>query len=208
MAGQEVFLALAEGELDVEHAAVAQDHDEEAQAPACVTHGDHLPTAPVDLRALSRRKGQGQVRLLAAWPDLLDVVLHDRDPAVEALVAQQGQDLHRRIGVFLEHAHDLALEGIEHAGAFDALARPVRLLQPLAHRARRQPQGAGDLRGAQAVAFRQLLQPAPLLVVDHRTPPSRCCRTAPIDTGSPSRRGRVRGAQVGGCIGTGARSRT
>ena len=106
-----------------------------------------------------------------------------------------------------KQAHDLALKGIEHAGAFDALARSG-LLQPLAHRSRRQPQGAGDLRGTQVVAFRQLLQLAPLLVVDHRTPPSRYCRTAPIDTGSTSWRARVRGAPVGGCIETCARSRT
>ena len=51
-----MLLALAEGELDVEHAAVAQDHDEKAQTPPGVADLDHVPTSPVHLRAFPRRE--------------------------------------------------------------------------------------------------------------------------------------------------------
>ncbi len=48
--GQAMSWLLGKRELDIEHAAVSQNHHEEAQ-PAGIAHGDHLPTAPVDLGA-------------------------------------------------------------------------------------------------------------------------------------------------------------
>ena len=58
MAGQEVFHGLGDGELDIQHAAVAQDHDKEAQPALRLPHRDRAERAPIDLGTLAGGKGQ------------------------------------------------------------------------------------------------------------------------------------------------------
>ena len=60
VAAEEVLHGLGDGELDVEHAAVAQHHDEEAQSPAGVADVDAAVVAPVDLGALAGGEVQGE----------------------------------------------------------------------------------------------------------------------------------------------------
>jgi len=214
MAGEEVLSALTEGKLDVEHAAVGQDHDEEAEAASGGADGDGMPRAPVDLCAFAGCEGEGEKGFPGAGPDLLEVVLEGGDAAGEALVAEDGRDLHGGVRVFLEQAHDSALEGVEDAGAGESLSWAVGFREPFTHGTRGQAHLSGDLCGVQMITFGQLFQVAPLLVGDHRTPPlsavpaqagSRWWSTAPIGSGRP-----VRGwsSPAGACAESGARSRT
>ena len=113
MTGEEVLQALADGELDVEHAAVAQDHHKEAQAPAGVADGHRAVAAPVDLGALAGGEGKGQVGWALRWPDGAHVVLDDTVAAGIALLADPHQDLGGGKGMGLEQAGDLGFEGVE-----------------------------------------------------------------------------------------------
>ena len=168
VAGQKVLLALAEAELDVQQAAVAQHHDKETQPAPAGAHRDHFPRTPIHLGALPRCERQCQIRFGGAGPHQLDVVLDDRDAARVALLAQQRQHLHGGVVMLLEQSQDVALEPIQRAGAAGGLAWPIGLDQPLAHGPSGQPQFPGDLGGAEPVAFGQLLHSAPGRIVDHQ----------------------------------------
>ena len=81
VAGQEVLHCLGEGELDIQHAAVAEHHDEEAEPSARVAHVDRSELAPVHLGAFARGEGQRQEGRRRGGANLADVVLDDRHPA-------------------------------------------------------------------------------------------------------------------------------
>ena len=87
---------VCDGELDVQHPAVAQHHHEEAQPPAGVTHADRAELAPVHLGAFAGGEGERQEGLPARRADLVDIVLDDGDPAGVAALAQPQEDLLRR----------------------------------------------------------------------------------------------------------------
>ena len=60
MAAEEVLHGLGDGELEVHQAAVAQHHDEEAQAASGVADRDRAVVTPIDLGALTGGEVQGQ----------------------------------------------------------------------------------------------------------------------------------------------------
>ena len=62
VAGQEVFLRLSQGELDVKLAAVAEHHDKERKPAPGAAHWQNAGVTPIDLRRLTQRKVQGQER--------------------------------------------------------------------------------------------------------------------------------------------------
>ncbi len=59
MAGEDVFGGLAAGKLDIGHAAVTKDHDEEGEAAAGGPYLDESSTAPIDLGAFARGRRRG-----------------------------------------------------------------------------------------------------------------------------------------------------
>ena len=54
---------LGDGKLQIHHAAVAEDHDKEAEPSGCGADLDRAEGAPVRLAAFTRREGELQVRL-------------------------------------------------------------------------------------------------------------------------------------------------
>src|SRR5271156_6388763 len=115
VAVQEVLHGLGGRELHVEHAAVTQDHDEEAEPAARAPDGDRAELAPVHLSALTGSEGEREEGGLAWRPHLADVLLDDADAAAVAALAQLLEDLGRGVGMGLELADDLPLEVIQFA---------------------------------------------------------------------------------------------
>jgi hypothetical protein len=113
MAGQEVLQALTDGELDIEHATVAEHHRKEAQAPAGVADGNRSVGAPVDLGALPGGEGERQVGGALGWPDGTHVVLDDTVAAGIALLADTHKDLHGAKRMGFEQPGDLGFEGVQ-----------------------------------------------------------------------------------------------
>jgi hypothetical protein len=58
VAGEEVFHRLGDGELDVQHATVAQDHDKEAQLAVRVPDGDRTKRTPIHLGTFAGAKAK------------------------------------------------------------------------------------------------------------------------------------------------------
>ena len=110
VAGQEVLHGLGDGELDVQHPAVAEHHHEEAQPAAGVAHADRAELAPVHLGTFAGGEGERQEGRRARRADLVDVVLDDGDPAGVAGLAQPQEDLRGGVGVALQPADDLLLD--------------------------------------------------------------------------------------------------
>src|SRR5205823_3436443 len=84
MAGQEVVHGLGEGELDIEHRAVTEHHEEEGEPAAARTHWDRAVLAPVHLSAFSRGKLQHEKGRFADRTDQPHIVLED---AISASIA-------------------------------------------------------------------------------------------------------------------------
>ena len=123
MAGEEVFHALAEGELDVDHAAVAEHHDEEARAGGGWRRPATEPTLPQSTWAQSPgREGEAQVGGLAHGPHRAHVVLEDAVAAGVALRAQPLEDLRGAVGMALEQGTICGLKGSSLLAAALALA--------------------------------------------------------------------------------------
>jgi len=136
MAGQEVLHRLAERELHVKQAAVAEHHDKEAQAALAIARGDGAELAPVHLRALARREGEREEGLCARRADLVDVIPDDGHATAVAHLAQAQEDLCSGVRVRFQPADDVGLVGIELAGALSRLALNImRSGQPLGDRA-------------------------------------------------------------------------
>ena len=146
VASQEVLHGFGDGELDVEHPAVAEHHDEEAQAPLAVAHGDRAELAPVHLRTFARREGEREEGLSAWRPYLVNVIPDDGDAPAVAHLTQTQEDLSGGVRMCLKPADDVRLVLIEFAGALLGLALNVmRSGQPLGDGAVVQAQFAADL---------------------------------------------------------------
>src|SRR5450631_1764037 len=172
VAGQEELHLLRDSELQVHAPAVAQHHHEEAQAPPGGAHGDGSPLAPVHLGTFTGGEVQPQECFLTARPYEVDVLLDDREAAVEAGLAQALEDLLRAVGMSVEPANDLALERVQLARARRADAGTVVLdFGPLGYRARTQAQRPGGLGDGQLLADQVVADLAVRLIVDHGVAP-------------------------------------
>src|SRR5690606_17883836 len=125
---QEAFHPLAQGELDVEHAAMAKHQAKEAQAAAGGADLHVARAAPVDLDALAGGEGECQVGRLDHRTDLANVFFDDAVTAGVAFPAQPLKDLRRRVAMVIEPAGDQPFVRVELAGAAAAAAGPVALL--------------------------------------------------------------------------------
>src|SRR5215471_16858943 len=85
MARKELLHALAEGELDIHHAAVAKDHHKEMETPAGGAHGNGAIATPIDLGAVASRKIQHQESGFADRSDQTHELLEDAVAAGVAL---------------------------------------------------------------------------------------------------------------------------
>ena len=70
MTAQKIFHALANGKLDIHHAAVAKHHDKKAQPSAGFSHRDRAIGSPIDLSTFTGGKGELQKRSDFWWSDL------------------------------------------------------------------------------------------------------------------------------------------
>ena len=174
VACQEELHLLRDGELEIHAPAVAQHHQEEAQAPAGVAHVDGAVRSPVNLRALTGLEVQLEEGRLAARADTVDVVLDEGDAATVAGLGQPLVDLLGAVGVSVEPAHDLALEGVELAHARHPRARAELLhASPFGHRARAQAQRTRGLRHGELLAAQVVVDLAVGFIVQHVCAPSR-----------------------------------
>ena len=175
VAAQEELHRLRDGELQIQAPAVAQHHHEQAQPASRGAHADGAPFTPVHLRALARREVELEEGRMRTGADARQVVLNDAASALEAEFAQALQDLLGAVGVGIEPAHDLALEGVELAGVRPgpAQAGPELAVAPPGHRARIQTQRSRCLRHAQLLAAQVVADLAIGLIVEHGGAPTR-----------------------------------
>ena len=173
MAGQKELHLLRDREFQVHQAAVAQHHQEEAQASARGTDRDGSPLAPVDLGAFARGEVEFKERGRVVRPNAVHVVLDDGDAALKARLAQPLVDLLCAVRVGIEPTYDLALVGIELAHARHAGAR-AKLFHagPLGYRARIQCERTGSLRDSEPLATEVIADLAEGLIVEHGDAPS------------------------------------
>ena len=120
--GKELFHALQEGELDINHAAVTKHHHKEREAAARGAHRDGAVTAPIDLGAFAGGKLQHQEGRLAHRAHHVHKRLEDAGAAGVALGFDLLEDLLGGVAVALQHGHDRAFERVELAGPLPTLA--------------------------------------------------------------------------------------
>ena len=102
---------------------------------------DRAVVAPVDLGAFAGRKGELEKRFAAHRANLANVVLDDRDAALETVFMQKLEDLLRAVRVRLQETYHPGLERIEPAAARHGMSSAVRCAsRPLADRLHIQPE--------------------------------------------------------------------
>jgi len=177
VAGQEVFLRLSQGELDVKLAAVAEHHDKERKPAPGVAHWQNAGVTPIDLRRLTRRKVQGQERRRWGWAHMLHESFEDAVATLIAGLPQTVEQLGGGIRMLGQEPHDSAFERVELALALARLARLIGFnSDPFADRAFIQGQGRGDLCRREVFFIAQMPDLMEGLVVDHAAPPSTTAR--------------------------------
>ena len=125
VAAQELFLALTQGELDVEHPAVTEHTDKEAKPPAGRTERNGAPTAPIDLETFARSELEGKEGFDRFGPNQAHILRHDRIADRHALGLQPLEHLLGAQVVRLQPTLDQRLVRIELARA----PRPLRLVK-------------------------------------------------------------------------------
>ena len=116
--GQEMFLGFAQGEFDIEAAAVAEDHDEEREPAAEVADRDQSGEAPVDLGGLARGKLESEEGLPGPRTDAGDVLLKDGAPPLVALFPKPVMELAGGVIEARKQVGDGALERVQLAGTW------------------------------------------------------------------------------------------
>ena len=178
MAAEEVLHGLGDGELEVHQAAVAQNHDEEAQAASGVADRDRAVVTPIDLGALAGGEVQGEERGGTHRTHALEIVLDDGGAADVAGLAQAVEDLRGAVGMVLEQAADIDLVRVELAGARrGGTGAELRLVEPAAHRASVERHRVGDLGDGELLDAMQMLDALEGGVIDHHVLPI-CCSTS------------------------------
>ena len=207
MAGKEVFHGLGDGELDVQQATVAQDHDKEAQLAMCLSHGDGAEGAPIHLGTLAGSKGQREKGRLPPGAHRAHIGFDQLIAAVKAVLTQALEDLRRRIGMPFQQTDNVWFEGIEPARVRPGFARAkVVLGQPVGHRAAIQGDGLRNLRGVQAVVGMQVLDLAETVIIDHDNASQMRANTALRSTGASS--AATGEARKGAALGAVSRAKT
>ncbi len=172
MGAQEVLLALAQGELDVQAPADAEDHDEEGRAATGVADLEKAGRTPVDLGGLPGGELEAQEGLTGAGSDPGNMGAQDGGAAGIPLLTQEAEDLAGGVVMAVEEPGDGGLEGLELAGPWRGLALRVGgPLGPSRDGLDVELELAGDLGQAQAIPVPHLMDAAEEVVGDHRTPP-------------------------------------
>src|SRR5438445_13862907 len=107
MTAEELFHALRKGKLDINHAAVAENHDKEAQATAGRAHGDGTVIAPIDLGAFAGGKLQHQEGGLAHRAHQADKLLEDAVATTVPLSFELLEQLLGGVAMALQQRYDL-----------------------------------------------------------------------------------------------------
>src|ERR1041385_449764 len=148
VAGEELLHALRKGELDVDEAAGAENHDKEVQLPPGRAHLHRTPPSPVDLSAFGGAKLQHQISRLAHGTDLSDVIFEDGVSALVALAVNALEELLGRVIVTFQQGDDLAFKWVELAPPLGSFAGTIPLnVNPLCNRLEVQVQFGRDLGG-------------------------------------------------------------
>ena len=109
MTAQKMFHGLADGKLDIHHAAVAKHHDKKAESSAGFSDGDRPIGSPIDLSTFTGGKRQLQKRFDLWWPDLSHILFDDGIAAVKVVFPQSLEDLSRRVRMGFQHPVRFAL---------------------------------------------------------------------------------------------------
>jgi hypothetical protein len=168
MAGQAVLHGLGDGALDRQHAAIAQDHDKEAQSSLRLPHRDEAERAPVHLGTLAGGTGEREKGGLPPGSHRSHIGLHERIAAIKAVGAEVLEHLGGGIGIALPHAPNLCCERIECAGARGGFSWSAMLLgQPRGHGAGIERQCVGALRGLKPLVRLKVFDLAEAVIIDH-----------------------------------------
>jgi hypothetical protein len=119
--GKELFHALREGELDINHAAVTEHHHKEREPPTCGAHRDGTVTTPIDLGAFAGGKLQHEEGRFVHRADQANKRLEDAVGAPIPLGLNLLEHLLGSVRVALQHGHDWTFEWVELAGPFNTL---------------------------------------------------------------------------------------
>lgn len=171
--GKEVFHGLGDGEFDINHATVGEDHDEEGEATAGLAHGDGGVLSPVDLGAFSGGKVKFEVDRALNRACLTDMVAYQGQTPGIAIFAQALIDLLGSVGMGIEQVGDGSLERVETTISFGRGARDeLGTLQPGGHCFAVDAHGVGNLVGIQSLALVQVMELTELFVGNHgQNPP-------------------------------------
>ena len=187
VASEEVFHGLGDGELDVQHATVAQDHDKKTQLAVRLAHRDRAEGPPIHLGTLAGGKGQREKGSLPPGAHRAHIGFDQLIATVKAVLAQALEDLRGRIGMAFQQTDNVRFERIEFASVRPGSARvKVFLGQPVGHRAAIQGDGLRDLRGVQAVVGLEVFDLAETMIIDHDNASQIRANTALMSTGSSS----------------------
>ena len=168
VAGQKVLQRFGQRELQIHFAAERQNHEEEGQSPPGGAHRHRARATPVHLGTLAGFKMQRQERRARPGAHLPHKGPEDRVAAGEAAGLDPLKNLLGGVVVLGQQAQDLALVGIELAGAL-GLRGPLEALPagPLAHGVYTQFERAGNLPQAQLLDGEEVPNLAIGLIIDH-----------------------------------------
>ncbi len=156
VAGEEVCHRLGDGDLDVQQATVAQDHDKETHLAVRLSHGDGAEGPPLPLGTLAGGKGQREKGRLPPGSYRAPIGFDQPIAAGKTVLAQALEDLRGRIGMTFQQPDNVRFKLIELAGVRPGFPRAkVGLDQPVGPRAAIKGAGLGDLRGVQALVGMQ-----------------------------------------------------
>ena len=187
MACQKVLHGLGDREFHVQHAAIAQHHDKEAQLSVRLPDRDRAKRAPIHLGTLAGGKGQREKGGLPSGTHRAHIGFDQPIAAGKAVLTQALEDLRGGIGIAFQETDNLRFEWIEFAGVQPGFARAeVVLGQPVGDRAAIEGDGLGDLRGVQSLLCMQVFDLAEAVVVDHANTSQMRANTVLRSTGSSS----------------------
>jgi hypothetical protein len=168
LCGKEVFERLFEGELDVEHAAVAEDHDEGIEAALEVAERDGATSGEVDLGGLAGGEGEGEEGGVFRGSNSAQVIAEDGAFSRIPLGLKSLEDLGNGKIVVLERQADHGFIGIEFTGAVGALGPRIPfLVEVLADGVPMEAEFRGDLPDGETEVLPAFLDLTKGVIIDH-----------------------------------------
>ena len=125
MSRQEVLHRFSQSELDIEHPAVAEHHDKEAQPATGGTHTHRPSLSPVHLGALARSELEREESRCGCRAHVMHKGFQNAVATGVTLLFEPRQQLGAGVRMPFQHPEDRAFERIKFAGPFGHLAGPI-----------------------------------------------------------------------------------